>query len=43
MDGIVYLLNQSGLALAEANRQIEELRNHIETLTAKKGNTDGKV
>jgi hypothetical protein len=25
MDGIIYLLNQAGLALAQANQQIEEL------------------
>lgn len=25
MDGLIYLLNQAGLALAQANQQIEEL------------------
>lgn len=39
MDGLIYLLNQAGLALAQANQRIEELTKALE----EKDNTDGKV
>lgn len=32
MDGILYLLNKTGLALAEAEQQIAQLRQEIATL-----------
>lgn len=32
MDGLIYLLNQSGLALAQANQQIEELTKQLAEL-----------
>ena len=34
MDGLVYLLNQAGLALAQANEQIAELTKRIAALEA---------
>jgi len=32
MDGIIYLLNQAGIALAEAQRQINDLTEELATL-----------
>lgn len=32
MDGIIYLLNQSGMALAQATAQIQKLTEEIEAL-----------
>ena len=37
MDGLVYLLNQSGLALAQANDRIAELTKLLESATSGKG------
>jgi hypothetical protein len=34
MDGIVYLLNQAGVALSQANAEINALREQIARLTA---------
>lgn len=32
MDGVIYLLNQAGIALANANQEISELRAEVERL-----------
>ena len=42
MDGVIYLLDQAGRALAEANQQIANLTKQVEELTNNdKGNTHG--
>lgn len=43
MDGLVYLLNQSGLALAQANERITELTKLLESATSGKGKVDADV
>lgn len=44
MDGLIYLLNQSGLALAQANERIAELTKALErALEKKEGDDDGEV
>ena len=35
MDGIIYLLDQAGRALAQANERIADLSKQLEELTAK--------
>jgi len=32
MDGIIYLLNQAGIALAQANEEINQLRSRVAEL-----------
>jgi hypothetical protein len=39
MDGLVYLLNQSGLALSQANDRIAELTRLLEARTPQEGPT----
>lgn len=44
MDGLIYLLNQAGLALAQANERIAELTKALEqALDQKGGDGDGEV
>jgi hypothetical protein len=44
MDGLIYLLNQSGLALAQANQTIEELTKQLaEARDTEKENNDGTI
>lgn len=40
MEGLVYLLNQAGIALAEANQRIAQLTQEIETLRRAATNQD---
>lgn len=35
MDGVIYLLDQAGRALAQANERIAELTKQVEDLTGK--------
>ena len=42
MDGLIYLLNQSGLALAQANERIAELTKALEQTLERKEGDDGR-
>lgn len=43
MDGLIYLLNQSGLALSQANDRIAELTEALKAATRKGEDEDGEV
>lgn len=43
MEGIIYLLDQAGKALAQANQDMTHLRSQLETITAERDELLKKV